>query len=238
MPSCPDAWMIYHVPKTGGQTLRNHFRQELGPAAHVHVGRWEILDPLPSVDDVLTGDTTGVRVLTGHAVTRALIDRFPGRKVHEVLVLRDPVERILSHIRYRNWSRAQLGKGPEDFERLLKHIVRRDPMTRWVAGFVGEQRSGYRLDAALYALRGMTVVTVVEHLDRVTPHLLAAVGLPPTVPPRANRTGVEIPAGEALDEAKIEILRRRTQEDQILYHAALGLTERSIHSLAALAPRP
>jgi hypothetical protein len=44
--------------------------------------------------------------------------------------------------------------------------------------------------------------------------------------------------GEALDEAKVEILPRRTPEEQVLYRTAVRLTAHSLHSLAVLAPRP
>jgi hypothetical protein len=40
-----DVWFLYHVPKTGEQTLRNHVRSRLDAEAHVHLGRWSATDP-------------------------------------------------------------------------------------------------------------------------------------------------------------------------------------------------
>lgn len=231
-------WFLYHVPKTGGQTLRDHLRSELGPTRHVHLGAWEPGDERPDADALLRACTSETVAVTGHALTRNAGAQFPGRPVREVLVLRDPVERILSHYRYRQWRLAQLGRGPEDWQHFIDRVVGRDPMTRWVARFVGEQRPRRALDAALHALRSMTVVTTTDELDGVLPSVLAAMGLPQIVPARSNRTGVEIPVGDGPTPAILELLDARTREDAVLHRAAVRLTARSVQALLGLTTAP
>jgi hypothetical protein len=155
-----------------------------------------------------------------------------------VLVLREPVERILSHYRYRNGILARRGRKPEDWQHFIERVVRHDPMTRCVARFVGEHRPLHALDAALYALRAMTVVTTTDQLDRVLPHVLGAMGLPPTVPRRSNQTGVEIPMVEEPTLTMLEQLDTRTRKDEVLHRAAGALTARSLEALHRLTGAP
>jgi len=232
----PPAWFIYHVPKTGGQTLRNHLRAALGPTAHRHLGRWEPWDA-PVDGSVLEQDTDGVLAVTGHPLRREHRLRFPDRAVHEVLILREPVARIVSHFAWHSWVRTQLDRPPVDLERFLDRTIGQDPMTRTVAWIVGEDRPRYWLDAALHAIDAMTVVTTVESLDMVAPRMLAAMGLPPVVPDRANRSGHEIPSAPMPSPSDLEGISSRTHQDAILYRAALRLTNRSIERLEALTDR-
>jgi len=228
-------WFFYHVPKTGGQTLRNHLRATMGTDEHLYLGRWTFEEPRPVVDDQLRAGAPSARVVTGHPLRREHASWFPSRPLREVLVLREPVARIVSHYSYRTWALAQQGRPPEDFERFVQVVVQRDPMTRWVARFVGEGRSRRRLDAALHALAGFTAVTDIEALDTVVPHLLGAMGLPPVVPERANRSGQEFDALPELDSDMLDDLRERTREDEILHRAAVRLTDRTIETLDRLA---
>jgi hypothetical protein len=205
--------------------LKGTYTDKLAQMAHPRTGR------------VHTHYAQAVAV-TGHALTRAAGEHFPERLLREVLVLRDPVERIVSHYRYRNWVLAEGGKAPVAWQHFIDRVVGHDPMTRWVARFVGEQRPRRALDAALHALRSMTVVTTTDELDGVLPPLLGAMGLPPIVPARSNRTGVEVPVGEGPTPAILRLLAARTREDAVLHRAARELTARSLQTLLGLTAAP
>lgn len=226
-------WFIYHVPKTGGQTLRNHLRTELGPGAHVHLGRWEPDDAFIDVDVLERRRLGDVRAITGHPLTAGQATRFGGRTIHEVLILREPGQRLVSHLNYRNWRRSLRGQPEVTFEEFARGEGR-DPMTASVGRIVGEERRRFRLDAILHAMTRLTVVSVLEDLDRVTPPLLTAMGLPPRLPIRSNRTGVEFPRSASPSNDEVDAWRRRNPEDMILFMAARQLTERSMDRLAAV----
>jgi len=233
-----DVWFLYHVPKTGEQTLRNHVRSRLDAEAHVHLGRWSATDP-PGGRAVWQAaleraDLGRARVLTGHHLSRSDAERFPDARVREVLVLRDPLARLVSHWRFACWSRQANGHPAPAFGAFVDRQGR-DPMTAWVGRLVGEERRSAALDAALHALEGMTVVTVLEDLDRVTPWLLAAMGLGPELPARANRAGVDYEAPAPPGAAELERALERLHRDVILHRAAAARTPTSIERLRALA---
>lgn len=224
-------WFTYHVPKTGGQTLRNHLRTELGPDAHVHLGRWGPEDAFVDVDVLERTRLADVRAITGHPLTARQAAHFGGRAVHEVLILREPGQRLVSHLNYRNWRRSLRGQPAVTFGEFARGEGR-DPMTASVGRILGEERRRFRLDAILHAMTRLTVVSVLEDLDRVTPPLLSAMGLPPRLPVRSNRDGVDFPRSVTPSRDELDAWRRRNPEDMVLYMAARQLTERSMDRLA------
>lgn len=230
----PPIWFTYHVPKTGGQTLRDHLRAVLGPTEHVHVGAWAPGDA-PVDHEVLDAhDPDRIRVLTGHGVTWHLRERFPGRTVNEVLILREPASRLVSQLHYRNWRRSLGGRRPLSFDELAA-AVGPDPMTRWAAQLLGGFRPRNRLDGVLHSLRRLAAVVDLSDLDVVLPALLRAMGLDPTIPTRRNRAGVDIPRGTEPTDEQLEEWRRQNIGDVILHHEVLGSTARTLQRLEEIA---
>lgn len=168
------------------------------------------------------------------SVERSMTGRFPDARVNEVLVLGDPLARLVSHWRFACWSRPKQGRPTPDFREFIDQQFR-DPMTAWVARLVWEHRRRAAVDAALYALEGMTVVTVVEDLDRVTPWLLAAMGLEGELPSQANRAGIHDDAPDPPDAGELERALERLHGDVILHRAAAARTAVSIERLEAIA---
>jgi hypothetical protein len=227
-------WLIYHVPKTGGQTLRYHLRQELGSEGHAHLGRFEPHLPLFTTDDLAGPAADDVRVVTGHPVSRATGRLFPEARILDVLVLRDPLARVVSHWMWQTELRRRKGRPPRSFVEFASRLGP-NPMTRHVAGLFGETRPDRALDHALHGLGGITVVGTLDRLDELTPPLLAAMQLTPELPPRKNRSGVEIPILPRPPEAVLEAWVRRNREDAILFDAARQFEDRSLQRLHDLA---
>lgn len=228
-----EIWLVYHVPKTGGQTLRYHLRRELGPEAHIHLGRFERDLPLVTVDDLSGPAATSIRVVTGHPVVRAMGGLFPGSLIHDVLVLRDPVDRVVSHWMFQAEFRRRSGKPPRGFSEFVAWLGP-NPMTRQVAEIVGETRPDRALDAALLGLDRITVVGTLDRLDELMPPLLAAMGLAPVLPPRTNRSGHEIPLLARPPQDELDAWLRTNRGDTILYAAARQFDDRSLERLREL----
>ncbi len=121
-------WLIYHVPKTGGQTLRYHLRQELGSEGHAHLGRFEPHLPLFTTDDLAGPAADDVRVVTGHPVSRATGRLFPEARILDVLVLRDPLARVVSHWMFQTELRRRKGRPPRSFVEFASRLGP-NPMT-------------------------------------------------------------------------------------------------------------
>lgn len=225
-------WFLYHVPKTGGQTLRRHLDRALDTTRHVHLGRREPELPLITAEAAFAGGTTAIDVVTGHHLARSHAEHFPDRPVREVLILRDPLERMLSHWNYSTETRRRRGGEPRPWERFAANHGR-DPMTRLVAGMLGESRPEHRLDAALYGLESIEVVGTLDRLDEIAPLLFAELGLPATVPARANRSGVEIPRLTPPPNEMQQEWIRSNRQDAILFEVARQRTQSSIERLRA-----
>jgi Sulfotransferase family len=107
----PHRFFFVHIPKTGGSTLRRRLIHHFGETAVYPTGLdgTDPLRPYLFVDHLLErlaarGDQ--IRVITGHfpLCTTELID---GR-LTTLTLLRDPVDRTLSYLRYR-----REGEGPD-----------------------------------------------------------------------------------------------------------------------------
>ena len=234
--TAPAVWFVYHVTKTGGQTIRNHLRGALGPSAHLHLGRWDPDDEPVGAEVLADRDLEDVRVVTGHRVVRSLMPAFSPRPVNDVLVLRHPGDRIVSHWRHNNHRRGLQGREPLTFDEFSTSRGT-EPMVREVARRIpGERRRRRMLDAALHALTTVRFVTVVEDLDLVLPRLLEAMGLPGEVPPRANRAGIDYPADDPPDGAEVAAWVARNPGDLVLYRAARERTASTLRLLAGSGP--
>ena len=230
-----DLWLVYHVPKTGGQTLRNYLREQLGPEGHVHFGRWEPEDELPDSSMIARlpqAQRDQIRASTGHRVTREVATMFPGRQVRELLVLRRPVDRIVSGYHFRNSRRVRRGADPLSFTEFIEWLGP-NSMTKWVARFFGEDREQHALDRSLYELNRVTVVWPLEDLDDIVEDWLATLGIS-GMPPRANRLGHEITPSVAPTEEELRRVWEENLEDEVLYRACVNRKDKSMANLQML----
>lgn len=110
--------MVYvfpHIPKTAGSSVAHHFREHLaGYGEYVHVRH------LADVAGILRDRSlpfqwrdarlrSRARVVFGHAVQRMFCDAIPGRKAREIITLREPAERMVSH--YNFWMHVHQRRG-------------------------------------------------------------------------------------------------------------------------------
>ena len=101
MSAAPPIYIMHHIPKTGGVSIRNWLIRHLGlHRGLVHYGvageLFCMQRHLPFLEQMTPAQLHNVRVVMGHYVTGATAELFPGRKVCRIIILREPVERLIS----------------------------------------------------------------------------------------------------------------------------------------------
>jgi hypothetical protein len=210
-------WLIYELPDTGGKWLRMLLAEQLEQGRdllHVLGGahdRSGALDP----DDLRHLETKRldqVRVVIGDRVDRSLTELFPGRRVREAVILRNPAERLVSHynrfhfVRKRRRKDEAVPSFDEWYERQGA-----ESMVRWL----GERLSvDATPTAVLEALAAMDFVSTTEDMPKTVPALLRAIGIEPS-PARAG-TAANEPALELDGELRAR-LEAENPNDHLLY---------------------
>ena len=181
-------WFSYHIPKTGGQTLRNHLHTTLGEDGYLHLGKWDVGDRTVRPEDPAEVDQTvraSMSAVGGHPLHRRHRSLFPNRELREVIFVREPARRLGLHHKHH------LNTLVHEFDRL------------WFAG-------------------------VTERLDDALPLILSSMGLPPTIPPRANLAPTDVPGLVSPDPALMERLRAENTDDVALHRICLALHDRNM----------
>lgn len=109
-------YLIVHIPKCAGSTIAHHLLTQMGEdrvkvlvrrrgpsrflAGHRYV--WPVSDK----------DLDRVKVLTGHSMGRSVRQRFPGRPTREIVLIRAPLGRILSHYNFYMWQAEEFANRP------------------------------------------------------------------------------------------------------------------------------
>lgn len=186
-------WFLLHVPKCAGTTVEEHFRTHLGEGFLI-APRWESVArnfignryPMLSADAL-----AGVDVVSGHSLSAGLAARFPGRPVHQAVLLRDPLGYLLSFYNYR-WTRHGEGTGPRPPGFPAWYAAqRRNPISRFLLNryFGYAVPALYRLSSAdrlavlEECLTGFTFVGGYRRTDEMIAGVSRALGLPETVEP-------------------------------------------------------
>lgn len=133
---------ILHVPKCAGTTVERHFEARLGPG-FLLAPRWESMlrNLVGNRYDYAPGDPrlAGVRVVSGHSLSRSLARALVPARIEESVLLRDPLGYTLSLYNYRwTWHRRMDGPRPPDFARWYA-AQRRNPISRFLLSRYFEQ---------------------------------------------------------------------------------------------------
>ncbi|MDW3220454.1 MAG: hypothetical protein R8F63_17735 [Acidimicrobiales bacterium] len=231
-------WFVYHVPKTGGQSIRDHLASELTHEVdYLHLGKWDRPEPL-TIDDLAAmsdAERAELRAISGHPVERPMAQFFPGRPLREVVILREPAARLVSLYNFNMTMWAQRGKAVIGFEEFLDTLPP-NQMTAKLTGCFGFERLRFRLDDLLYELSQLWLVGRTENLDALLPLLFAGMEVSTELAGRSNVTGVHIEKRLELTPDLAADLRARNPTDVKLYAAVERLERACIARLRGAGP--
>jgi hypothetical protein len=111
---------LYHIPKTGGTSLREALSNQLGMhRGFIHLGpfgdRIRAEQNLKPLEQYTREELDRVRVLSGHYLSSRFEQYFPDRDIRRIVLLREPAKRILSQYNHAMRNRARLGLKTIDF---------------------------------------------------------------------------------------------------------------------------
>lgn len=97
--------VVLHVPKCAGTTLEEHFKKHLGPKGFWSPGKRTRKVPLEvfgrKFDARPPAPTDAISVVSGHFLGKSVEQMFPGRRIVRSVVLRDPVQLMISYYNFR-----------------------------------------------------------------------------------------------------------------------------------------
>lgn len=119
---------LYHIPKTGGTSLREALSANLGfNEGFIHVGpygdRVRQERNLKSLDRYHPDELARIRVISGHYLSFRHERYFPDRTILRAILLREPAARILSQYNHAMRNRAKLGEKPVEFREWYERLA-------------------------------------------------------------------------------------------------------------------
>lgn len=178
----PPLLIGHHFSKTGGTSLIRHTHQSLSlRAIYTHgraINRQRVANGQPLIHALPKSRLDDVRMLMGHGLTRAVVNRFTGRNALLFTVVRDPFERFVSVYKHR-WRTRPEGHKPTP-NRLLMTQMPNPFASELVRRFAEPGADPNDWPTVLQALRRFDMVLATEHLDDQNEHLFAHIGLPGT----------------------------------------------------------
>ena len=222
-------WFSYHIPKTGGQTLRNHLHTTLGEDGYLHLGKWDVGDKTVRPEDPAEVDQTvraSMSAVGGHPLHRRHRSLFPNRELREVIFVREPARRIISLYNFRLGRAVKADEPFPSFEGWLSTRPN-NPQTKFAARRLGLHHK-HHLNTLVHEFDRLWFAGVTERLDDALPLILSSMGLPPTIPPRANLAPTDGPGLVSPDPALMERLRAENTDDVALHRICLALHDRNM----------
>jgi hypothetical protein len=231
-------WIHWHVPKTGGQTIRTALSDHLEiDQSFVHLGTWATqkgfaITSNTDLASLAPPARDRIRVVTGHKVNEETVRLFGNRDVRKLVILRSPASRIVSLFNFKRSLLERRGLPPVDFDEWYESLGP-NSMTRFLSRRLGVGTED--LDGVLRELRDFLVVGKTEEMDTWLPDLFATLGLPPMVPDRVNVAGVDHERLLSLDDRLSQRIFEDHPLDFALYNAVDEMCDQSRARLRDLA---
>jgi hypothetical protein len=119
---------LYHIPKTGGTSLREALVALLGlDRGFVHLGPWgdrirheKNHKPLAQYSQ---DELDRIRVVSGHYLSVEFEKYFASRVIKRAVLLREPAARILSQYNHAMRNRSKLKEKPVDFREWYENMA-------------------------------------------------------------------------------------------------------------------
>ncbi|MCA1726855.1 MAG: hypothetical protein LC722_04135 [Actinobacteria bacterium] len=222
--------IFLHLPKTGGSTLHRIMERQYPDETIYSIGlpipeRLKVFKALPAEE------RAAIRMLRGH-MEFGLHEWIPRPAVYTT-ILREPLERSLSHYsRARSRGRTG-GMGLVEFLDSGRRIDLDNGQTRWLSGdgFVPYGSvAPQMLERAKANLETFAAVGLQERFEESVLLIAEALGW---IRPLVGRSANVTPGRTALQDLTPEergALSRRNELDEALYRFAVGLFERQLEA--------
>lgn len=225
-------WLLYHIPKTGGTSISQHLQESLGQkfmsvTLEQRAGSFTSSD----VRAASPSRVQGVQVFAGHGVGRFLHEVLEGSVFAEMVVLREPAARMVSHYNFVVGSPCTNRDSSLSFQSFLAQFPP-DFMLRFLCTRFGLPVNARSLDRVLHNLAGMYTLTTSE-VDAAIAELSRILGIHPKAA-RRNVSGIDFPVRLESDPALIRHLRQLNPLDVMLYEAARDMAPRSVARMREL----
>lgn len=215
-----ELFLFAHLPKTGGQTLRDCFRKHLEfHREFIHLGTFGEEDAakrglLPFRERSI-GERAQARVILGHGVNCETHMLVPSKVPRYILFLRDPAELLVSLYNFDMRYHRKPEEPVVPFDGWYEERQRKNFMVYWLLNdFLAPNRPSRKvplLRAINTVLESFWFVGCSEFLDQDGPLLLRRIGVPGELE-RSNVTGVHHAKVLSLDQP----LRERLYADNAL----------------------
>jgi hypothetical protein len=212
--------VFVHIQKTAGKTLRHILRRQYaGAGRSVHVPNFFAKPDLhwSAVDELVDRRPPGLEAAHGHMLFAP--DRWP-RGSRFVTILRDPVERTISHYYWLN-ERRGARSGWRSIDDALGHGAIRDNLQ--VRVLSGADPAGpvtsTMAEEAIAALDRFSAVGLTSRFDESLVLFGREFGWRTAAYERVNTTSSRVPR-EALRESSVKRIQEHNRYDQQLYAEA------------------
>jgi len=241
-PTVPPLVFI-HVPKAGGTTLNNilmkNYRFRIDSYGENFFPRYYPDEFVSLVQEPIAEDTRRPVYFTGHIDLDNDLFRYMPVRYVAVTMLRDPVQRIVSHYRFhstlqRSPLSAQIGNGALDVVDYFQRFRSTIPMQYEIfaprkTGGVAVAEAG-RVQEALENLESkVSHFGLQERYDAFVVVLRELLGIPDAFSQPLNKTPSD--AAPVTDD-QIDRLRDLMPDELDFYHGAIRLHERRMQNLA------
>lgn len=232
-------YFVYHIPKTGGQTIRKHLQTHLETSGNLlFLGKGARDRPLTreDIERLMPSELEGISVVCGHPLERSMSDLWPDRPLREVMFAREPAERTVSRFNFDSAMRAKRNMPMQDFAEFFDS-QQSNPMLAFAANRLGVARGRDRLSEVIAALSSFWMVGTTQTIDLLSPKLFAALGIADTKPRRANISGADFPKVLSLTSEITDLVHQRDTGDLALFEACKQMESATLARFG-LSPTP